>query len=108
MVYSALLGSVLLSLAVPFFWTPLASLSDALILCSLGALGALGHYCVARAMTYAPANFVSPFNYWQMVGSVAVGYWLFDDLPDSYTWLGAGMIIVAGIYVGMKAEKAAS
>ena len=107
-VYSALLGSVLLSLAVPFFWTPLASLSDALILCSLGALGALGHYCVARAMTYAPANFVSPFNYWQMVGSVAVGYWLFDDLPDSYTWLGAGMIIVAGIYVGMKAEKATS
>jgi drug/metabolite transporter (DMT)-like permease len=37
---------------------------------------------------------------------VAVGYWLFDDLPDSFTWLGAGMIILAGIYVGLKAEKA--
>ena len=107
-VYSALLGSVLLTLVVPFFWTPLASVNDTLILCSLGALGALGHYCVARAMTYAPANFVSPFNYWQMIGSVAVGYWLFDDLPDSYTWLGAGMIILAGIYVGLKAEKASS
>ena len=107
-VYSALLGSVLLTLVVPFFWTPLASMRDALILCSLGALGALGHYCIARAMTYAPANFVSPFNYWQMVGSVAVGYWLFDDLPDSLTWLGSGMIILAGIYVGLKSEKASS
>lgn len=105
-VYSALLGSVLLTLALPFFWTPLHGITDFLILCSLGALGALGHYCVARAMTYAPANFVSPFNYWQMVGSVAVGYWLFGDLPDSFTWLGAGMIIVAGLYVGLKAEKA--
>lgn len=104
-VYSALLGSVLLTLVVPFFWTPLASVTDALILCSLGALGALGHYCVARAMTYAPANFVSPFNYWQMVGSVAVGYWLFGDLPDHFTWLGAGMIIAAGIYVGLRPEK---
>lgn len=105
-VYSALLGSVLLSVVVPFFWTPLASLQDTLLLCSLGALGALGHYCIARAMTYAPANFVSPFNYWQMVGSVAVGHWLFQDLPDSFTWLGAGMIIAAGIYVGLKSDKA--
>jgi drug/metabolite transporter (DMT)-like permease len=59
-VYSALVGSVLMSLLVPFYWKTPDSLQDVLLLCSLGALGALGHYCVAKAMTYAPANFVSP------------------------------------------------
>ncbi|NCZ47067.1 MAG: DMT family transporter [Betaproteobacteria bacterium] len=106
-VYSALVGSVILSFIVPWFWTDPASLKDVVLLCSLGALGAAGHYCVARAMTYAPANFVSPFHYWQMVGSVAVGYWMFGDLPDSFTWLGASLIIGAGLYVGLKAERSA-
>ena len=63
-------------------------LGDWLLLCSLGALGGLGHYCVARAMTYASANFVAPFNYTQMIGSVIVGYLMFAEVPDLYTWLG--------------------
>ena len=104
-VYSALVGSVLMSLLVPFHWKTPDSLKDVLLLCSLGALGALGHYCVAKAMTYAPANFVSPFNYWQMVGSVFVGYWLFNDIPDTFIWLGSFLIIAAGVYVSLKAEK---
>jgi len=76
-----------------------------LLLGSLGALGALGHYCLARAMTYAPANFVSPFSYWQMIGSVAVGYLMFADIPDLFTWLGTALIISAGLYAGFKSNK---
>lgn len=103
-VYSALVGSVLMSLVVPFSWKTPGSWSDALLLGSLGVLGGLGHYCIARAMTYAPANFVSPFQYWQMVGSVAVGYLLFAEVPDAFTWLGAALIIAAGLYVGIQGQ----
>jgi len=104
-VYSALVGSVILSLLVPWFWQSPERWLDVVLLCSLGALGAAGHYCVARALSYAPANFVSPFHYWQMVGSVAVGYWLFGDLPDTYTWLGSALIIGAGLYVGLRSGR---
>ncbi len=107
-VYSALLGSVLMSLIVPFSWKTPGSWTDVMLLGSLGVLGGLGHYCVARAMTYAPANFLSPFQYWQMVGSVAVGYWMFGEMPDRYTWLGAALIIAAGIYVGLKGQASRS
>ncbi|MCM5570409.1 DMT family transporter [Burkholderiaceae bacterium FT117] len=103
-VYSALVGSLLMSLVVPFSWRTPTSATDALLLVSLGVIGGLGHYCVARAMTYAPANFVSPFQYWQMIGSVAVGYLLFAEVPDAFTWLGAAMIIAAGIYVGISGQ----
>ena len=101
-VYSALVGSVLMSMVVPFAWKTPESVVDVAMLGSLGILGGLGHYCLARAMTYAPANFLSPFQYWQMVGSVLVGYLMFGEIPDSYTWIGAAIIIAAGIYVGTR------
>lgn len=107
-VYSALLGSVLMSAIVPFSWRTPASLLDVVLLASLGVLGGLGHYCVARGLTYAAANFLSPFQYWQMIGSVMVGYWMFGEVPDAYTWFGSALIIAAGIYVGVRGQPAPS
>ena len=93
-----------MSLIVPFSWKTPAALSDVLLLSSLGVLGGAGHYCIARAMTYAPANFLSPFQYWQLVGSVAVGYFMFAEMPDAFTWVGAALIIGAGLYIGLRGE----
>jgi drug/metabolite transporter (DMT)-like permease len=98
--YSVLLGTVLMSAMVPFVWKTPASWIDLMLLCSLGALGGLGHYCIARAMTYASANFLAPFNYTQMIGSVIVGYLMFAEVPDLYTWLGTALIAGAGLLVG--------
>lgn len=104
-VYSALVGTVVMSLVVPFLWSPIQSWLDGLALISLGVLGGLGHYCVARALTYAPASVVAPFQYWQMVGSVGVGFVLTGLLPDAATWTGAAVIIGAGIYIGWRETR---
>ncbi|MFO1158098.1 MAG: DMT family transporter [Reyranellaceae bacterium] len=104
--YSVLLGTMLMSIAVPFVWKTPASLVDWALLCSLGALGGLGHYCIARAMTYASANFLAPFNYTQMIGSVIVGYLMFSEVPDLFVWLGSALIVGAGLLVGWQSRKA--
>ena len=31
---------------------------------------------------------------------VILGYWLFGDYPDSWAWIGIGLIIGVGIYLG--------
>ncbi len=36
-----------------------------------------------------------------MIGSVAIGYLLFAEVPDAFTWLGAALIIGAGIFIGL-------
>jgi len=99
-VYSALVGTVMTTLAVPFFWTTPASFHDIAILASLGIFGGLGHYCVARAMTYGPANVLSPFQYFQLIGSVIVGFLMFSEVPDVFTWLGSAVIIASGLFIG--------
>jgi len=101
LVHSALVGSVLMSLVVPFSWRTPDAWTDVALLGSLGVLGGLGHYFVARALLHAAANVLSPFQYWQMVGSVMVGWWLFAEVPDAFTWLGSALIIGAGLYVGL-------
>src|SRR5882757_1919813 len=103
--YSVLLGAILMSMLVPFVWVTPRNWLDWVLLLSLGALGGLGHYCVAKAMTYASANFVAPFNYTQMIGSVIVGYLMFAEVPDLYTWAGTALIVGAGLLVGWEASR---
>ena len=106
--YSALGGTVLMSIAVPFFWSAIASWADALILFSLGIIGGIGHYCVARAMTYAQANLLAPFMYWQMVGAVVIGYMISGQLPDLATWIGTAIISGAGFYIAWRETRRSS
>jgi drug/metabolite transporter (DMT)-like permease len=97
--YSPLVATAAMSIVAPFVWIPVASWRDAALLGSLGILGGTAHYFVARAMTYAQANVVAPFGYWQLVASVVVGYLISGYLPDAFTWIGAGIIVCAGVCI---------
>lgn len=99
-IYSSIVGAFGMLLVLPFVWRTPSSLFHVALFCSMGVLGAISHYFVALALGFAPANIVTPFQYVQMVGSVLVGYLLFDDLPDALTWLGAAIVIASGLYVG--------
>jgi drug/metabolite transporter (DMT)-like permease len=94
--YAVLAGTIVMSAVVPFDFVAPRNLRDAAMMASMGLLGALGHYCAARALSYADAGLVSPFGYWQLAGGVVFGYALFGDLPEAWTWAGAAIIVVAG------------
>ena len=98
-VYSPLVATAVMTMVVPFVWTPIAGWTDAALLFSLGIIGGIAHYFVARAMIHAQANIIAPFGYWQLVGAVIVGYLISGYLPDAFTWIGAGIIVCAGVYI---------
>jgi len=98
--YSAFVGGFGMFLVLPFVWQDPASMLDVGLFIGVAVLGALGHYCVAHAFGYAPANVLSPFQYFQLLGSVAVGWLLFSEFPDAVTWVGAAIIVASGLYIG--------
>lgn len=98
--YSSIVGGLGMFLVLPFVWKTPESARDIFYFCSLGVLGGTGHYFVARALTYAPANIVAPFQYFQLLGSVVVGYLFFGDFPDVLGWVGAAVIVAGGLYIG--------
>ncbi len=102
--YSALLASVLLTLAVPFFWEPLEA-SDLPYLLGIGLVGTLGQLLLIQALSLAQAGFLAPFMYIQVVGAVIAQFIVFEMLPDRWTLLGAALIIAAGLVVWWRSQR---
>jgi drug/metabolite transporter (DMT)-like permease len=55
-----------------------------------------GHYAITQAISYAPLTVTQPFSFLQLIWAITFGYWLFDEVPDIWVFVGA-MVIVAAI-----------
>ena len=96
--YSALVGAVVMSLVVPFDWvTP--SAFQWIKLATVGLLGGMGHYAIIQAYQRAEVSLVAPFAYTELIWATGLGFFAFGDLPDFWTFVGAGIIAVSGIYI---------
>lgn len=68
-------------------------------LCIMGALSALTFFLFSEAFRRTPAGTLAPFQYIEIVGAVALGYFVFGDFPDFWTWVGTAVILGSGLYV---------
>jgi drug/metabolite transporter (DMT)-like permease len=101
-IFSALFGSLALSFAMPFLFVMPHSVLDLLLFSCLGVLGGCGHYLVIRAFEMGAAAVIAPLGYIELVGTTALGYLIFGNFPDTWTWVGAGLIIGSGIYIAWR------
>lgn len=96
--YTSTVGTVLCTLALPFFWVTPDPASAALMVL-LGGLGALSHFCLIRAYTAAPAATVAPLGYTTLVWAALYGMLVFAEVPSPSTIAGAAIIVVSGLYI---------
>jgi drug/metabolite transporter (DMT)-like permease len=104
-VFSALLGSLAMSVVLPFVFVPPRTLLDALLFCSLGLLGGAGHYLIIRAFQLGPAAVIAPLGYVELVGTAVLGYVIFGNFPDLWTWSGALVIIGSSLYIAPRERR---
>jgi drug/metabolite transporter (DMT)-like permease len=104
-VYAALVGTVVTSLLLPLGFEWPHSLADAALFAGLGVFGGVGHYFVIRAFRLGPAALISPLGYLELVGSTTLGYVVFANFPDSWTWAGAGLIVASGVYIALRERR---
>ncbi len=107
-IYSGIIGSLVMSAIVPFSWKTPESLTDMALMGSLGVIGGCGHYAVARALRITKASVIAPFHYLQIIFAVFYGYMVFNNLPDLLTIVGSAIISLAGIaicWLEIKASK---
>lgn len=96
--YSALLGGIIMSAAVPFYWTPLAPIEWAYLV-GAGVTGSVGHFALIKSFTAAPAAVVAPFTYSNLIWAAGYGILVFGEWPDQWTLVGAAVIVSSGIYI---------
>lgn len=97
---ATIVGTVVAAPFVPFEWLAPTSYWHWALFAGMGVMAGVGHYFVTIAYSQAPAAAIAPFNYLQLVGAALLGYILFGDIPDFWSWVGAGVIVASGLYIG--------
>lgn len=62
-----------------------------------GLFAAGGQFTITAAYTYAPAGKISIFDYSQILFATMLGFFLFGEIPDKYSFIGYGLIILASL-----------
>ena len=96
--YTSIVGIVLMSFLMPFFWYPMQAFSYILFL-GIGIFFSLGIYFQIIALSFAKASVVQPFHYTLILWAIILGYIFYKDIPDIFTIVGALIITLSGIYV---------
>ena len=96
--YTSVVGIILMSFIIPFFWQPMQSFSYLLFL-GVGIFFSVGIYFQIIALSFTKASIVQPFHYTLILWAIILGYVFYDDLPDLPTITGAIVITLSGIYV---------
>lgn len=103
--YTALIGSIVFGIALPWFWeNELPSTLELILLLSMGVSGGLGHYLFTLAYRHAPASILAPLTYIQLLWAGLLGWIIFDTTPDSVSILGMGIVAGSGLLIAFKSR----
>jgi drug/metabolite transporter (DMT)-like permease len=103
--YTALIGSIVFGIALPWFWeNELPSQLELILLISMGVTGGLGHYLFTLAYRHAPASILAPLTYIQLLWAGLLGWIIFDTIPDGMSLLGMSVIAAAGLLIAFKSR----
>jgi drug/metabolite transporter (DMT)-like permease len=73
---------------------------------TFGIIGACGHILLIIALGYAQASVLAPFTYLGVLFGAFWGFVFFAEVPGLATWIGAIVIIGAGLYVWQREKSA--
>jgi drug/metabolite transporter (DMT)-like permease len=75
------------------------------LLFGMGLAGSFGQIALTTSLRFAPVSVIAPVDYASLFWTAALGAWLFGEWPTLWTWLGAPIIIVSGLYIVWREHK---
>jgi drug/metabolite transporter (DMT)-like permease len=107
--YSALMGAVGLTLALPLGLAGATVLSwrEAGLFLLLGLFAGLAHWLIITAFLIVPASLLTPFTYLQMIWATLFGWLVFGHLPDGWSAVGMAIIVGSGLLLALQERRRA-
>ena len=94
-------NAVIVVCAAPFalaFWqTPYWT--DLLWFMAAGLCGTLGHICQQRGYQLADITLLQPIGFLSLIWNTLLGFFLFTQQPDIWTFVGAAVIFSSALYI---------
>jgi len=64
-----------------------------------GLFGIFGQLLMTYSYRYAEASTIAPLDYTNMIMAVILGYLFFDEVPSLSVWIGAPLVVGAGLII---------
>jgi drug/metabolite transporter (DMT)-like permease len=68
----------------------------------IATISTIGHRALARAYAAADVSLVQAFDFTRLPFAVGLGWLMFAELPDIYTWIGALVIFGASFFIAQR------
>ena len=96
--YFSLTATILSLTTLPFGWV-VPTASQAMLLVGAGLLGGVGQIFLTSSYREADASLVAPFDYASMIFALAIGYFVFAEVPTATMLIGATVVVTAGCLI---------
>ena len=94
------------AVACAFVWqTP--SWSEAGLLLAVGVIGGLAQFALFEGCRHAPASVMATVEYTALIWAFILGYVIWRDIPVPAVFIGAGLILLAGMLLVLAERRAA-
>ncbi len=99
--YMMILLTPLSLIPAVFFWQ-WPTVEQYLWLVLMAALGTSGHLFLNQALKVAETNVVMPVDFVRLIWVSIIGFYIFDEVPDLFTWIGGAIIFSSALYIAYR------
>jgi drug/metabolite transporter (DMT)-like permease len=96
--YQAVFIGLLSGVTMWWLWTTPTGI-DLVLLIGIGVLATVGQWIAIKALRLAEASVISNVQYVQLMFVALLGFLVFSEVPDTYTVVGALIIVCSSLYL---------
>ena len=98
LLFTGIVGTIILSSIMPIVWIP-PTTNQWFMLACIGLVASVAHGFIIISYRMAEASKLAPLGYSEIITNIIIGYYVFSDIPDNWTFIGLFIIMLSGIYV---------
>ena len=84
---------------LPFGGWSMPTKIDFILLILIGLFGSIANILLTFSYKFAEVSLTTPLKYLTLVYAIAFGFFIFQEIPSSYTMLGAGLVVVSSLII---------
>ena len=101
LLFAGTVGTIVMSFFMPSVWIN-PSNSQWVMMALIGFIAALAHFLIIYSLNLADASKLAPLGYTEIITNIILSYYIFNELPDNWTYLGLFIIVLSGLYISRR------
>lgn len=103
-IYMSLLMAPFSLIPALFFWQ-WPDLQQLAWLVAIGAFGTIAQLMLVQSLKEAETQVVMPADFLKLIWAAALGFLVFGEVPDAFTWIGGAMIFASTTYIAWREHR---